>query len=180
MSVISNSQYQIFFFPPVIKIPNGITLEDTRVRIHGISQGMWSWMEPSPIFKAYLPDMILGMQNEDHGCGALQRIHILSRLPIRLLFEDHSALSTARACQLTKAHLNHSSSSRSDPDRVIHYAGGDLVAIGSADRKVRIFNVLSMREVPPLLSGHAGSIKALLLDERKGLLLSTSCDLSIR
>ncbi|XP_042739697.1 CMT1A duplicated region transcript 1 protein [Lagopus leucura] len=69
---------------------------------------------------------------------------------------------------------------RSDPNRVIHYAGGDLVAIGSADRKVRIFNVLSMREVPPLLSGHAGSIKALLLDEKKGLLLSTSCDLSIR
>ncbi|XP_031455039.1 CMT1A duplicated region transcript 1 protein [Phasianus colchicus] len=69
---------------------------------------------------------------------------------------------------------------RSDPNRVIHYAGGDLVAIGSADQKVRIFNVLSMREVPPLLSGHAGSIKALLLDEKKGLILSASCDLSIR
>lgn len=81
---------------------------------------------------------------------------------------------------MAKAHLNHSSLSRSDPNRVIHYAGGDLVAIGSADRKVRIFNVLAMREVPPLLSGHAGSIKALLLDEKKGLVLSTSCDLSIR
>ncbi|POI28085.1 hypothetical protein CIB84_008165 [Bambusicola thoracicus] len=69
---------------------------------------------------------------------------------------------------------------RSDPNRVIHYAGGNLVAIGSADRKVRIFNTLAMREVPPVLSGHAGSIKALLLDEKKGLVLSTSCDLSIR
>ncbi|XP_072208355.1 F-box and WD repeat domain containing protein 10B [Excalfactoria chinensis] len=69
---------------------------------------------------------------------------------------------------------------RSDPNRVIHYAGGNLVAIGSADRKVRIFNVLAMREVPTLLSGHAGSIKALQLDEKKGLVLSASCDLSIR
>lgn len=86
----------LFFFL-LIKIPNGITLEDRRVRTHGISQGMWSWKEPTPLSKAYLPNMNLGMQNEDHGC-ALQRIHILSRLPIRLLFEDHSAWSTARAC----------------------------------------------------------------------------------
>ncbi|NXC46712.1 FBW10 protein, partial [Penelope pileata] len=69
---------------------------------------------------------------------------------------------------------------RPDQNRVIHYSGGDLVAIGSADQKVRIFSVAAMREVPPLLSGHAGSIKALLLDEKKGFILSTSFDLSIR
>ncbi|XP_015735217.2 CMT1A duplicated region transcript 1 protein [Coturnix japonica] len=69
---------------------------------------------------------------------------------------------------------------RSDPNRVFHYAGGNLVAIGSEDRKVRIFDVLTKREEPPLLSGHVGSIKALHLDEKKGLVLSASCDLTIR
>ncbi|XP_050570396.1 F-box and WD repeat domain containing protein 10B [Cygnus atratus] len=69
---------------------------------------------------------------------------------------------------------------RSDQNRVIHYSGGDLVAIGSTERKVRFFDTSAMREVPPLLSGHAGSIKALLLDEKKGFVFSASFDLSIR
>ncbi|XP_032055801.1 CMT1A duplicated region transcript 1 protein [Aythya fuligula] len=69
---------------------------------------------------------------------------------------------------------------RSDQNRVIHYSGGDLVAIGSTDQKVRFFDTSAMREVPPLLSGHAGSIKALLLDEKKGFVFSASFDLSIR
>ncbi|NXI62345.1 FBW10 protein, partial [Anseranas semipalmata] len=69
---------------------------------------------------------------------------------------------------------------RSDQNRVIHYSGGNLVAIGSADRKVRFFSISAMKEVPPLLSGHAGSIKALLLDEKKGFVFSASFDLSIR
>ncbi|NXW58158.1 FBW10 protein, partial [Eurystomus gularis] len=67
-----------------------------------------------------------------------------------------------------------------DRSRVIHYSGGNLVAVGSADRKVRLLGVWEMREVPPLLSGHAGSIKALFLNEKKGFVLSTSFDLSIR
>lgn len=55
-----------------------------------------------------------------------------------------------------------------------------MVAIGSTDQKVRLFDTSAMREVPPLLSGHAGSIKALLLDEKKGFVFSASFDLSIR
>ncbi|XP_067164270.1 F-box and WD repeat domain containing protein 10B isoform X1 [Apteryx mantelli] len=69
---------------------------------------------------------------------------------------------------------------QSDPNRVIHYSGGNLVAVGSADRKVRFLGVLEMKEVPPLLSGHAGSIKALYLNEKEGFVLSASFDLSIR
>ncbi|NXG45590.1 FBW10 protein, partial [Psilopogon haemacephalus] len=69
---------------------------------------------------------------------------------------------------------------QTDKSRVIHYDGGDLVAIGSANRQVRLFDMSEMREVPPLLSGHAGSIKALCLNEKKGFVLSTSFDLSIR
>lgn len=37
-----------------------------------------------------------------------------------------------------------------------------------------------IKELPPLLSGHAGTIKALYLNEKKGFLLSASFDLSIR
>ncbi|KAM9258135.1 F-box and WD repeat domain containing protein 10B [Cariama cristata] len=69
---------------------------------------------------------------------------------------------------------------QADQSRTIHYSGGNLVAIGSADRKVRLFDVLGMKEVPPLLAGHAGSIKALFLNEKKGFVLSASFDLSIR
>ncbi|NWX04270.1 FBW10 protein, partial [Caloenas nicobarica] len=69
---------------------------------------------------------------------------------------------------------------QSDQSRIIHYSGGDLVAVGSADQKVRFFGMPGVKEVPPLLSGHAGSIKALLLNEKKGFVLSTSFDLSIR
>ncbi|NXT88313.1 FBW10 protein, partial [Anhinga rufa] len=66
-----------------------------------------------------------------------------------------------------------------DRSRIIHYSGGNLVAIGSADRKVRLLDMSGMK-VPPLLSGHAGSIKALFLNEKKGFVLSASFDLSIR
>ncbi|XP_009571579.1 PREDICTED: F-box/WD repeat-containing protein 10-like, partial [Fulmarus glacialis] len=69
---------------------------------------------------------------------------------------------------------------KSDGSRIIHYSGGNLVAIGSADRKVRLLGMPGMKEVPPLLSGHAGSIKALFLNEKKGFVLSASFDLSIR
>ncbi|XP_059684363.1 F-box and WD repeat domain containing protein 10B [Gavia stellata] len=69
---------------------------------------------------------------------------------------------------------------QSDRSRIIHYSGGNLVAIGSADRKVRLLGMSGMKEVSPLFSGHAGSIKALFLNEKKGFVLSASFDLSIR
>uniref|UniRef100_A0A8C0G7X1 F-box domain-containing protein n=1 Tax=Chelonoidis abingdonii TaxID=106734 RepID=A0A8C0G7X1_CHEAB len=69
---------------------------------------------------------------------------------------------------------------QSDPHRVIHYSGGNLLAIGSVDRKVRFLDVLELKAVPPVISGHAGSIKAVFLNEKKGFVLSASFDLSIR
>ncbi|XP_071620597.1 F-box and WD repeat domain containing protein 10B [Heliangelus exortis] len=79
---------------------------------------------------------------------------------------------------------------QSDQQRVIHYNGGNLVAVGSADRKVRLLGMGGMKEVPPgtagvkkvspVFSGHAGSIRALILSEKKGFVLSASFDLSIR
>ncbi|NWY21663.1 FBW10 protein, partial [Aphelocoma coerulescens] len=69
---------------------------------------------------------------------------------------------------------------QSDRTRIIHYSGGDLVVAASANRKVRLLCVPGGKEVPLLLQGHAGPIEALCLCEDKGLLVSTSFDLSIR
>ncbi|XP_030063946.1 CMT1A duplicated region transcript 1 protein [Microcaecilia unicolor] len=67
-----------------------------------------------------------------------------------------------------------------DPKRVIHYNGGRLVALGSIDRKVRFLDVSLMEDVPPVIHGHAGSVRAVFLCEEKGFVLSGSFDLSIR
>ncbi|NWI88125.1 FBW10 protein, partial [Pitta sordida] len=69
---------------------------------------------------------------------------------------------------------------QSDKGRIIHYSGGNLVAVSSAKRGVRLLGVPGVTEVPPLLLGHAGSTRALYLSESKGLLLTASFDLSIR
>ncbi|KAJ7316130.1 hypothetical protein JRQ81_002292 [Phrynocephalus forsythii] len=67
-----------------------------------------------------------------------------------------------------------------DPNRVVDYCGGKLLAIGSMDRKIQFLNLSDAKPVPLLLRGHAGSIRALCLNEQKGFLLSGSYDLSIR
>ncbi|XP_062382976.1 F-box and WD repeat domain containing protein 10B [Sardina pilchardus] len=70
--------------------------------------------------------------------------------------------------------------SREDPSRVTHYGGGQLVVTGSKDRVVRLVDVLAHKEVPPTMHGHAGSIRAVLLCEDRGLVFSAGYDLSIR
>ncbi|XP_043924738.1 CMT1A duplicated region transcript 1 protein-like [Protopterus annectens] len=67
-----------------------------------------------------------------------------------------------------------------DSHRVIHFSGGSLVAMGSSDRKVRFFDLMQMKEVPPLIKGHAGSVTAIHVCEDRGIVLSGSFDLSIR
>ncbi|NXP18524.1 FBW10 protein, partial [Scytalopus superciliaris] len=69
---------------------------------------------------------------------------------------------------------------QSDKGRIIHYSGGNLVAVASANKRVRLLGVPGVKEVPPLLYGHAGSIRALHLSEEEGLLLTAGFDLSIR
>lgn len=70
---------------------------------------------------------------------------------------------------------------QSDSTRRTHYSGGDWVATASANRRVRLLRVPGGKEVPLLLHGQAGPIRALCLCEDQGLLLSsTSFDLSIR
>ncbi|NWT01033.1 FBW10 protein, partial [Mionectes macconnelli] len=69
---------------------------------------------------------------------------------------------------------------QSDKRRMIHYSGGSLVAVASANRRVRLLGVPGGTGVPALLYGHAGSTRALHLSEEKGLLLTAGFDLSIR
>ncbi|XP_053541267.1 F-box and WD repeat domain containing protein 10B isoform X2 [Ictalurus punctatus] len=69
---------------------------------------------------------------------------------------------------------------REDPSRVIHYGGGRMVALGSKDRSVRLLDTMLLKEVPPLMQGHAGSVRAVLVCEERELVISASFDLSIR
>nr|XP_055031631.1 F-box and WD repeat domain containing protein 10B [Misgurnus anguillicaudatus] len=69
---------------------------------------------------------------------------------------------------------------REDPSRVMHYAGGQLVVVGSRDRTVRLLDVASSKEVSPEIKGHAGSVRAVLVCEERDLVISSSYDLSIR
>nr|XP_044986468.1 CMT1A duplicated region transcript 1 protein [Jaculus jaculus] len=66
-----------------------------------------------------------------------------------------------------------------DQNRIIHYAGGDLVAV-SLNRKIHLLDISQCKETPIEFQGHAGSIKALFLCEEENILLSGSFDLSIR
>jgi len=63
---------------------------------------------------------------------------------------------------------------------VIHYAGGQFVAVGSRDRTIRFLHVASPKEVPLVIQGHAGSVRAVLVCEERDLVISASYDLSIR
>ncbi|KAM4663268.1 F-box and WD repeat domain containing protein 10B [Discoglossus pictus] len=67
-----------------------------------------------------------------------------------------------------------------DPHRVIHFDGGRFVAVGSVDRKVKLLDMVEMKQVPPLIHGHAGSIRVVHLCEEMGFVFSGSFDLSIR
>lgn len=66
-----------------------------------------------------------------------------------------------------------------DPNRCTTYSGGKFVAVGSSDRRVRLLNTRTGR-TEKIIKGHAGSVKSLLIDEKRGFVLSGSYDTSIR
>ncbi|XP_051024318.1 F-box and WD repeat domain containing protein 10B [Acomys russatus] len=66
-----------------------------------------------------------------------------------------------------------------DQNRIIHYGGGDLVAV-SFNRKIHLLDIMQVKEMPTELRGHAGSVRALFLSEDDNILISGSYDLSIR
>ncbi|ELK31005.1 F-box/WD repeat-containing protein 10 [Myotis davidii] len=66
-----------------------------------------------------------------------------------------------------------------DRNRIIHYSGGDVVAV-SSNRKIQLLDVSQAKEIPVQFRGHTGSIHALFVCEEENVLLSGSYDLSIR
>ncbi|PNI11454.1 LOW QUALITY PROTEIN: T0195358 isoform 1 [Pan troglodytes] len=65
-----------------------------------------------------------------------------------------------------------------DQNRVIHYSGGDLIAV-SSNRKIHLLDIIQVKAIPVEFRG-AGSVRALFLCEEENFLLSGSYDLSIR
>ena len=69
---------------------------------------------------------------------------------------------------------------RDDPHRVFHTDGGNLIVTGSKDRKIRFIEMENRTELDLKISGHAGSIKCVYLNEEENYVLSGSYDTSIR
>nr|XP_046232611.1 F-box/WD repeat-containing protein 10 [Scatophagus argus] len=69
---------------------------------------------------------------------------------------------------------------KEDPHRVVDYRGGTLMATGSKDRAVRLLYVASETSVVKVMKGHVGSIRAVLLCQHRDLVITASCDASIR
>lgn len=69
---------------------------------------------------------------------------------------------------------------REDTHRVVDYRGGSLMAVGSNDRAVHLFYVASETKVLTVMKGHVGSVRAVLLCEDRDLVITASCDASIR
>ncbi|XP_048221040.1 F-box/WD repeat-containing protein 10 [Perognathus longimembris pacificus] len=68
---------------------------------------------------------------------------------------------------------------RWDRNRIIHYTGGNLIAVAS-NRKIYLLDILQVKELPIEFRGHAGSIRTIFLCEEEMFLVSGSYDLSIR
>ncbi|XP_054999557.1 F-box and WD repeat domain containing protein 10B [Sorex araneus] len=66
-----------------------------------------------------------------------------------------------------------------NPNRVIHYSGGDFLAFTS-NRKIYLLNIIKVKKIHTEFRGHAGSIRTIILCEKEHFLLSGSYDLSIR
>uniref|UniRef100_A0A3B4XGG9 F-box and WD repeat domain containing 10 n=1 Tax=Seriola lalandi dorsalis TaxID=1841481 RepID=A0A3B4XGG9_SERLL len=75
----------------------------------------------------------------------------------------------------TKVLLN-----KEDPHRVVDYRGRSFMATGSKDRAVHLFYVASETKAVSVMKGHIGSIRAVLLCEDRDLVITASCDASIR
>ena len=70
---------------------------------------------------------------------------------------------------------------KQDKFRVMHYGGGGIIASGSCNRIVHLFDVKNGRELFPSIRGHPGSIKSLFVaDNDKKRIFSGSYDTTIR
>ncbi|KAM8887573.1 F-box/WD repeat-containing protein 10 [Synchiropus picturatus] len=69
---------------------------------------------------------------------------------------------------------------KEDTHRVVDYRGQTYMALGSKDCSVHLLYVGTKSKFVSALKGHVGSIRAVLMCEEKGIMISGSCDTSIR
>ncbi|XP_077359819.1 F-box/WD repeat-containing protein 10 [Festucalex cinctus] len=67
-----------------------------------------------------------------------------------------------------------------DPHRVVDYKGGPLLSTASKDRAVRLLYVGTATKQVGLMKGHVGGIRVVLLCPERHLVITASCDTSIR
>ncbi|XP_069016322.1 F-box and WD repeat domain containing protein 10B [Embiotoca jacksoni] len=67
-----------------------------------------------------------------------------------------------------------------DPQRVLDYRGGPLLATGSKDSSVHLLHVASEVKKVAVMRGHIGSVRAVLLCEGRDLLITGGCNARIR
>ncbi|XP_068610929.1 F-box and WD repeat domain containing protein 10B [Brachionichthys hirsutus] len=67
-----------------------------------------------------------------------------------------------------------------DPHRVVDYRGGSWLAVGSKDCKVHLLYAASDTKRVGVMKGHVGSIRAVLLCQDRDLVVTASCDTSVR
>ncbi|KAM9774050.1 F-box/WD repeat-containing protein 10 [Syngnathus typhle] len=67
-----------------------------------------------------------------------------------------------------------------DPHRVVDYKGGPMLSTASKDRAVRLLYVGATTKEVGLMKGHVGSIRVVLLCPERQLVITASCDTSIR
>ncbi|XP_049615236.1 F-box/WD repeat-containing protein 10 [Syngnathus scovelli] len=67
-----------------------------------------------------------------------------------------------------------------DPHRVVDYKGGPMLSTASKDRAVRLLYVGAATKQVGLMKGHVGSIRVVLLCPERQLVITASCDTSIR
>ncbi|XP_029384219.1 CMT1A duplicated region transcript 1 protein [Echeneis naucrates] len=70
--------------------------------------------------------------------------------------------------------------SKKDPHRVVDYGGRSFMATGSKDRTVHLFYVASETKAVSVMKGHVGGVRAVLLCEDRGLVITAGSDASIR
>ena len=63
---------------------------------------------------------------------------------------------------------------------MIHTDAGKWIAVGSQDKKVRFIHSESGKSVGPVVSGHAGTVRTVAINQTEGYVLSGSYDTSIR
>ncbi|KAM3591493.1 uncharacterized protein V6R79_002674 [Siganus canaliculatus] len=78
------------------------------------------------------------------------------------------------------AHFTKMLLSKKDPHRVTDYRGGSLMATSTKNDTVHLLHMASETKVQTVLKGHSRRVRAVLLCEDRGLVITAGCDLSIR